>query len=287
MKVAARILFAAILANGRIFAQAADAPPPEPSRAPDGSRIINLPSTEVPAAGTLGILFTHRFKTPLGDSNARNLFSLDNGADDDFGVSYSPLNDLELSLDRSSIEADWELAAKYRILRTKEGRPFALALRVGGNAVTKESVENRKGFFAQGIASLAIGPRIRLTASPTYVSNTALFRNVFNVPVALSIAMTRTVNVHGELYPKNRDFTEIPSRPSGPGGVPAAVPGRKTNIGWIASIEKTVLRHRFAFTVGNLRATNVDQYTGSDLGGAGLPSHVFLGFNIVRQWKLK
>jgi hypothetical protein len=275
MILAAGILFAAILANGRAFAQAAEAPAPEPTRPPEGSRIINLPSTEVPASGTLGVLFIHRFKTPLGDSNARNLFSLDNGADDDFGVSYSPLNNLELSLDRSSIEADWELAAKYRFLPMQSHRPFSLALRVGGNAVTKENVENRQGFFAQGIASLAIGARIRLTASPTYVSNTALFRNVFNVPVALSIAITPTVNVHGELYPKNRDFTKTPARPSG------------THIGWIASIEKTVLRHRFAFTIGNLRATNVDQYTGSDLGGAGVPSHMFLGFNIVRQWKLK
>jgi hypothetical protein len=266
---------AGILAAACAFGQTQEAPAPEPTRPPEGSRIINLPSTEVPAAGTLGVLFTHRFKQALGDSNARNLFSLDSGADDDFGVSYSPSNNLEISLDRSSIEADWELAAKYRFLRMERGRPFALALRLGGDAVTKENVENRQGFFAQGIASLAIGPRIRLTVSPTYVSNTALFRNVFNVPVALSIAMTPTVNVHGELYPRNRDFTKTPARPAG------------THLGWIASIEKTVLRHRFAFTLGNVRATNVDQYTGSDPGGGGVPSHVFLGFNIVRQWKLK
>jgi hypothetical protein len=287
MKVAAGVLFAALLANGPVFAQAAEAPPPEPARPPEGSRIINLPSTEVPAAGTLGVLFTHRFKQALRDSNARNLFSLDSGADDVLGVSYSPLDRLEISLDRSSLEADFELAAKCRLLSMRKNRPFALTLRVGGDAVTKQNVENRQGFFAQGIASLAIGPRIRLTASPTYVSNTALFRNVFNVPVAVSIAITRTVNLHGELYPKNQDFTEIPARPAGPGGVPAAVPGRHTHIGWIASIEKTVLRHRFALTVGNLRATNVDQYTGSDPTGAGVPRDVFLGFNLVRQWKLK
>ena len=287
MKVAAWVLFAALLANGPVFAQAAEAPPPEPARPPEGSRIINLPSTEVPAAGTLGVLFTHRFKQALRDSNARNLFSLDSGADDVLGVSYSPLDRLEISLDRSSLEADFELAAKCRLLSMRKNRPFALALRVGGDAVTKQNVENRQGFFAQGIVSLAIGPRIRLTASPTYVSNTALFRNVFNVPVAVSIAITRTVNLHGELYPKNQDFTEIPARPAGPGGVPAAVPGRHTHIGWIASIEKTVLRHRFALTVGNLRATNVDQYTGSDPTGAGVPRDVFLGFNLVRQWKLK
>jgi len=281
------LVLAGILAAAHAFGQTQEAPAPEPTRPPEGSRIINLPSTEVPAAGTLGVLFTHRFKQALRDSNARNLFSLDSGADDDFGISYSPLNNLEISLDRSSLEADFELAAKCRLLSMKQNRPFALAVRVGGDAVTKQNVENRQGFFAQGIASLAIGRRIRLTASPTYVSNTALFRNVFNVPVALSIAITPTVNVHGELYPKNQDFTEIPARSAGPGGVPAAVPGRHTHIGWIASIEKTVLRHRFALTVGNLRATNVDQYTGSDPAGAGVPRDVFLGFNLVRQWKLK
>ena len=41
------------------------------------------------------------------------------------------------------------------------------------------------------------------------------------------------------------------------------------------------------FSTGNLRATNVDQYAGSDFAG-GIPrSDVFIGFNLVRQWKLK
>jgi hypothetical protein len=248
----------------------------DPPRPPEGSRIINLPSADAPPSGTLGVLFTHRFKNPLNSSSARDLFTLDSGANTVLGVSYSPLDRLEIALDRSSEDADFELAAKYCFLPMEDKRPFAVALRVGGNAVTAENVENREAFFAQGIASLAIGPRIRVTAIPTYVSNTALFRDVFNVPVALSIAITRTVNLHGEVYPKNRDFTEDPK-----------LPGRQTHIGWIASIEKTVLRHRFAFTVGNMRGTAVDQYTGSDIGGVGVPHDVFLGFNLVRQWKLK
>jgi uncharacterized beta barrel domain-containing protein DUF5777 len=255
------------------------------ARAPEGSRIINLPSTEIPAAGSLGVLFTHRFKGSLAESTARDFFSLDSGADTLLGVSYSPLKTLEVSFDRSSIEADFELSVKYRMLSMQENRPFALALRVGGDAVTKENVESRQAFFAQGIASIAIGSRIRATVIPTYVSETALFRNVFNVPVALSVALTPTINLHGELYPKNRDFTETPA-----GHDPSSgnfVSGRQTHIGWNASIEKTVLRHRFAFTVGNMRGTNVDQYTGSDLGGAGIPHDFYLGFNLVRLWKLK
>jgi len=275
-RVAIGIALAAILATGRAIAQSTQeapasepTPTPEPTRPPEGSRIINLPSTEVPAAGTLGVLFTHRFKKTLGESNARNLFSLDSGADDDFGVSYSPWTNLEVSFDRSSIDADYELAAKYCFLPMEPNRPFALTLRVGGDADTKEDIEDRQAFFAQGIASVALGSRARITVVPTYVSNTSRFRNVFNVPVAVSLALTRSVNVHGEFVPKNRDYGA-------------------SEFGWIVAVEKTVLRHRFSWTFGNLRATTVDQYSASDPAGGRLSrGDVYMGFNIVRQWKLK
>ena len=46
-------------------------------------------------------------------------------------------------------------------------------------------------------------------------------------------------------------------------------------------------RHRFSFTVGNLRATTVDQYVTWTPRLFGESSHrFFLGFNIIRQWKL-
>jgi hypothetical protein len=259
------------LAAAPIFAQ--EAATGERPRSPEGPRIINLPSADVPGKGTLGVFFTHRFTQPLSDADFHSFFSFDSSAAIGLGVSYAPLEALDLSLDRSSSEDDYELAAKYRFLPAAEGRPFALSLRVGGNARTEQGVEDRYAFFAQGIASVSIGPRVRVTAIPTYVSNTALFRDVFNVPLAISIGITRTVNVQGEFYPKNGDFTEGPNR--------------GTHAGWIVAIEKTVLRHRFAFTAGNLRATSVDQYTASDFGGGIPKGDVYIGFNLVRQWKLK
>lgn len=269
--------FALLLLTATVAA--AQESPTERQRPPEGSRIINLPSTEVMPKGSLGVLFIHRFNEPLGDSNLRSFFSLDKGADNTFGVSYAPIRSLELTLDRSSSEDDYELAAKYRFLEAAEGRPVAAALRLGGNARTEVGIEDRYAFFAQGIAALSLGSRVRLSVVPTYVSNTPFFRDVFTVPVALSVAITRSVNFQGEFYPKNRDFSERRAAEN--------VPARKTSDGWLVAIEKTVLRHRFAFTFGNLRATNVDQYSASDFLG-GLPRRdVFLGFNIVRQWKLK
>jgi hypothetical protein len=255
-----------------LFAQ--EAATAERPRPPEGVRIINLPSAEVPGKGTLGVFFTHRFSQPLSDADFHSFFSFDSSASIGIGVSYAPFEALDLSLDRSSAEDDYELAVKYRLLPMAEGRPFAMSVRVGGNARTAQEVEDdRYAFFAQGIASVSIGPRIRVTAIPTYVSNTAFFRDAFNVPVAISIGITRTVNVQAEFYPKNGDFTEGPNR--------------STHAGWIVALEKTVLRHRFAFTAGNLRATSVDQYTASDFGGGIPKGDVYIGFNLVRQWKLK
>ena len=285
------LLAAAVLLAGSGAAQEAEPPAPEPIRAPEGSRIINLPSADVPAKGTFGVLFTHRFSEALGESDFNSLFSFDSPADIGLGISYSPLENLEISLDRSSSFDDYELAAKYRFLSIGEGRPFGLTLRVGGNALSEEGieevVEDRYGFFAQGIASVALGRRVRVTAIPTYVSNTPLFRDVFNVPVAVSFAISRSVNVQAEFYPKNRDFTELPATET--------APARRTNHGWVVALEKTVLRHRFAWTVGNLRATTVAQYSASDFGGgiasdfsSGISSgDIYIGFNLVRSWKLK
>jgi hypothetical protein len=103
---------------------------PAPGRSIEGYRIVNLPSAEVPAAGTLGMLFTHRFAEPLKDSDEHSLFSFDSGADIGIGLAYVPVRNLEVSLDRSSNLDDFEFAAKYRFLTGSPSNPLSLALRV-------------------------------------------------------------------------------------------------------------------------------------------------------------
>ena len=271
---------------------------PERVRAPEGSIIINLPSAEVPNPATLTLLFTHRFSQPVQDSDVHSLFSFDSAADIKIGLAYSPLRNLEISLERDpahcfcglgglSASATpqgleiYELGAKYRLISVG---PLSFALRLGGDWRTAQGLDNHVTFFAQAIAGVSIGPRIRITAIPMYVSKTsgqplfrsvqaAVYKDVVNVAGALSLALTRSINVHGEVLPR-----------VGRGGA--------RGVGWIASLEKTVLRHRFAFTVGNLRATTVDQYVASDFRQSNpiasfSPQNYFLGFNIVRQWNFK
>src|SRR6478736_1953519 len=109
-----------IAAPAALVAQTpADTPasPPEaataPARSPEGSRIINFPSVDVPRPGTLTLLFTHRFSQPLEDSDIHSLYSFDSGADIGIGLAYAPLTNLDLSLYRSSNQDVYELDAKY------------------------------------------------------------------------------------------------------------------------------------------------------------------------------
>lgn len=271
-RLGTRLACSALAIAGAQALAAQDAAPP--GRTIEGQRIINLPSAEVPAAGTLGLLFTHRFAQPLHESDWHSLFSFDSGADIGIGLSYVLIRGLEISLDRSSIQDDWEFAAKYRFLARSERNPLSLALRAGGNARTAVGADRETGYFAQAIAAVSIGSRVRITLVPTYLSRTSGQRfvppeeDVFNVPVAVAVGVTRSLNFQAELIPRR-----------GRHGSPRT--------GWIAAVEKTVLRHRFAFTVGNVRTTTVDQYAAPDFFDAPEREDYFIGFNLVRQWKLK
>ncbi len=245
---------------------------PAAPRPPEGSRIINLPSADVPRRGTLTVLFTHRFSQPVEQSDIHSLYSFDSGADIGIGLAYTPLDDLDVSLYRSSNLDVYELDVKYHVISRG---PFSAAVRVGGDWRTQVGLQNRNGIFAQAILGLSLGSRVRLTAVPTYISKTSgqpfvsprpFYENLFSVPGAISIAVTKTVNVQGEVSPRL---------------------GRSDSQGvaWIVALEKTVVRHRFAFTVGNQRGTTVDQYISTDFSGLS-PHNYYLGFNLVRQWKL-
>jgi hypothetical protein len=265
------MLFFVLLSSLAVAAFAQEGATP---RSPEGPRIINLSSADVPTAGTLGMLFTHRFAQPLEQSDWHSLLSFDSGADIGIGIFYVPVRGLEISVDRSSNQDDWEIAAKYRLLERSNRFPLSFALRAGTDIRTEIRVNRENSYFAQGIASLAIGQRVRVSVLPTYLSQTAgtpflsePHEDVFNVLGALSVAVTRSVNVQGEITPRRGRFGS-------------------RGTGWIAAIEKTVLRHRFSFTIGNVRTTTVDQYTAPEFIGF-LPEDYFIGFNLARQWKLK
>jgi hypothetical protein len=264
-----------------LIAAARGVPAQEPAAAPkptEGPIIIHLPSAEVPRDGTLTLFFTHRFSQPLARSDFHSLYSFDSGADIGIGLSYAPLPHADVGFYRSSNLDVYEVVGKYQFL--SEGK-IRVAGRAGGDFRTEKNLDRdpgykRNGFFAQGIVAAVFFSRARITVVPTYVSATSeqifttpksSYKNVFTVPVALSAGITRSINVQAEVYPR---LSRIDSQ----------------GVGWTAAIEKTVLGHRFAFTVGNVRTTTVDQYVASVPFQVN-PHDYYIGFNLVRQWKLK
>jgi len=278
----------------------AEAPTAAPYRPIEGNVIINLPSVEVPREGTLTVLFTHRFQQPVQDSTVHDLWSFDNGAHIGIGLWYAPIQDLNVGFYRSSDLDVYEVSAQYQLPIHAGG--FEASLRAGEDWRTDTDVASpHSSFFAQAVLAYSFGKYVRISAVPTYLQRTngtelnrtipppndqscravqvgvppvtryscsGLYEDLFNVPFAASIALTSTITVHGEV-------------------TPSLGKANSQGVAWAVSVEKTLLRHRFAFTAGNQRRTTVDQYAYGIPLTANRPKDIFLGFNIMRQWKLK
>lgn len=311
-RIATALAVAALigLASGTA-AIAQEKPPPAPTPAPaetsqaekkepkrfrpiESNVIINLPSVEVPSQGTLTLLVTHRFQDRLQDGDIQNFFTLDSGNDWGFGLWYAPLRNLNVGFSRSSDLDIYEASAQYELPRAGG---FAASLRGGADWRTQKGATTppTSSLFAQAILAYSFGQYVRITAVPTYLQRTnghvtsrqppppgdlsckpqevgtrfncsGLYENIFNVPVGLSIAITHSITIHGEVTPARSKVNS-------------------SGVGWGVTVEKSLLRHRFAFWAGNQRQTTVDQYTGSVPFGRS-PSNVYIGFNLFRAWKL-
>jgi hypothetical protein len=257
--------------------------------------IIDLPSVEVPSAGTLTLLVTHRFVQRIQEGDINNFFTLDSGNTWGFGLWYAPIKNLNAGLYRSSDLSTYEASAQYEL---PGAGGFASSLRVGEDWRTQPGVASPKSsFFAQVVLAYSFGKYARITAVPTYLQRTngfsvylpaptpgdqscqffpdqrnsyrcsGLYENVFNVPIAASIAITHSITIHGEVIPR---LSKVNSN----------------GVGWSVTVEKALLRHRFAFFAGNQRQTTVDEYIQAVPIGRS-PSNVYIGFNLTRAWNLK
>jgi hypothetical protein len=273
---------------------------PIPFRPIESNVIINLPSVAVASKGTLTFLVTHRFQQRIQDGDINNFFTLDSENEWGFGLWYAPIQNLNLGFYRTSDLNVYEASMEYAF---PEFCGFRSSLRVGEDWRTEEGVTTppRSSFFAQAILDYDFGKYVRLTAVPTYLQRTngylfprrpappgdgscvelpivptppegplfncsGFYEDIFNVPVGLSIAITHSITVHGEVTPR---LSKVNS----------------SGVAWNVSVEKSLLRHRFAFVAGNQRQTTVDQYTGGvPLGRS--PGNVYIGFNLYRAWKL-
>lgn len=232
-------------------------------RAPIGTRVVNTSTPFTTGARRWELLFAHRFRGTLNDGSAHDLWGLDKGSDVTLAAGYGLTGDLDLWLARSSIEEDFEFAAKWRFLAEARGAPISAALRVGVNVLGSKAATDATRPFVQLPLARSIGRRAVLLAVPSWVRDTPRLRNAFNVPVALSFQIGPLTRLEAEYVPKNRDLD-------------ASVAA------WQVGFGKTVGGHLFKVFLGNSRATTVDQTLGGDSAAGFRRSDLRLGFNLVR-----
>lgn len=262
MKKKAIALSLVLLASGRALSQEA------PAWVPGyGTRFLQTQSPLVNERGILEAVFTHRFNQPVNEAGGNDLFGLDSGANIGLGVSWVPVARLSAEVYRASSGGDYELAAKWAVLEPTRERPLGVAVRAGANWMTKYELEDKLGGFGQLLVAWTFGDRVTLAAAPTFASNTPLFKNVFNVPLAVQVRLGRGLYAGGEYILRNRDLDGSVGQ-------------------WSFAVEKSLWRHRFLVWIGNSPATTVDQMVAGDYAGGVTESNIRLGFNISRQFQI-
>ena len=232
-----------------------------------GDRFLQTASPLVNDQGILQALFTHRFNQPVNEAGGNNLGGLDSGANIGLGLSWVPVDRLAVEAYRASTGGDYELALKVTFLKPTKELPLAAGLRGGMNWLTKFDLDEKVGVFGQAIVAYTFGERVTLAAAPTFVSNTPLFTDVWNVPLMFQLKLGKGFLATGEYVFRNEDLPDSVGQ-------------------WSFALEKSVWRHRFAVWIGNSPASTVDQIMAADYGGGVTDSNVRLGFNIIRQFEI-
>ncbi len=233
-----------------------------------GETLINQPTPRVFGVGTWEIKFTHRFSQPINEGDIQSLWGLDSAADIGIGLTYVPIQDLQISLYRTDIQDDYELAAKWSALKQAPAMPVSLSFRAGADVRTEEGMNDRASFFAQALVSRRIGERIEIFANPSYVSNTDSFEHAVNLPLGAAYMLKPHLSAIIELIPPNGDL-------------PSSI---DSDFSWAIGLKRAIGGHYFEVLLSNSRATHVDQYVpGNFLGGLNA-GDVYLGFNIERRF---
>lgn len=239
-----------------------------------GETLINLPTPRTIEDRSWEIRFTHRFSQPINEGDVHSLWGLDSSADIGIGVAWAATSHLQLSLYRTDLLDDYELAAKYLLVEQAPAFPVSLALRAGADVRTEEGLENDTSWFAQAILSRRLGARTEVFLLPTFATDAPIgpeeyFETAFSVPVGIAWAWTPELSLVAEVIPENRDL---------PGGI-------SSSIGWAVALKRAVGGHYFEVILTNSRATHVDQYLTSTLLGSGLDGgDIHLGFNLERRF---
>jgi Membrane bound beta barrel domain (DUF5777) len=235
-----------------------------------GSRLIDVATPFTIGQRRFELLFTHRFDQAINQgANAHNLWGLDSGADVGIGFTYGLLRQLDLSVYRSSFQEDFELAAKLQVLGQSARMPLSAAVRAGADLLGRPGVVDPHRPFVQLLLGRSLAPGWNIFLSPSWVHDTPLLRNAWNVPVGLTVPLPGRWLLDGEVIAPNHALRDMAGA---------------SRLAWHAAFAKQVGWHVFQIVLGNSRATTVDQILGGDFAGGFTTHDLRLGFNLVRYF---
>lgn len=274
---------------------------------PGDDTLFNLPTGRRLDRHGLVVDFTHRFPYEAaftGSSRGATLLGLDDFSISSFGFRYGVTRNWEVSAYRSpSITGRViELGTTYHLLAEQDGKPFNAALRFSVDGqnnfqrnftsnfelLLSRSITRRAQIYLVPTGSLHNRPMLSeasIVQAPPYLpcsealasgSNPALSirpcADTFALGAGLSVDVRPTVALVAEVIPTLVNGTELGiHRPP-----------------FAFGIQKKIWRHAFTFgfstgpgTTTSQRIATRDTFLGQP--GAGVPSGMFVGFNLNRQ----
>jgi len=230
------------------------------------TRLLDLPSPVPLGRHVFEVSFTHRFAEPFQDGSGHDLWGLDGGADVGLGFAYGFSDAFDLSLYRTSYAETFEVAGRFALYRQAPRVPLSVTFRAGADISGQRDVDERTRPFAQVLFARRFAAGWNVMLAPSWVRDTPRLRNAFNVPIAVTCPLPGNSLLVGQFVPANRDLD-------------ASVAA--WSVGW----SKAVGLHVFEVSLGNARATTVDQILGGDFAGGFASGDVRLGFNLIRKFK--
>lgn len=239
---------------------------PFPTQRPEkiGARLVEIATPFTRGRGNFEVVFGFRMAQTVDEGGVHDLWGIDGGADVGIGVAYGVRSRFDLEVFRTSFLETFELAAKASLWDQQEGAWASVGLRAGTDLVRGTSVDRERP-FAQVLLARHFGHGVTLLVSPSYVTDTPRLSNAFNVPVGLTLPFFAGSLVKIEVVPENRDL-------------------ESSVMGWRVAFSKATAGHFLELTLGNSRATTVDQILGGDFAGGFARDDVRVGVNVVRYF---
>lgn len=178
----------------------------------NGTRLLNGHSIETRKKGVLEFLIQHRFGRL--NSGFDDLFGLDDSTIR-FGFEYAFTDDLTVALGRSSYEKTFDMYAKYKLFKQREGKNhFPVSVTLFGATTLKTlkitnqnlSFNQKLAYTSQILVAKKFNDKFSLQLMPTYVHynwvpNSDYKNDIISLGIGTRYRISKKVSINAEYYP--------------------------------------------------------------------------------------